>query len=236
MWSDPVISPSGPHIVVPRRGKLELRCHDNTTTPGTPSSLRWQRERSRRLEGEVEEGGVAYVKVASAQALHMGRYVCVNNSTLEQSSIYVYVKGGSSMKMSRAGRLVIARVCLSNNMYCLHLSVTSSDAQNAFQRTMVHVILVRAGDNCTIPCLVTDPEVNLLALETCDGQSLPLGMSYHSNLQRGVIISNVRKEYEGCYICVGQLGGHRVTSAQYTVDVRLGKEEIRRPRQDCNTF
>uniref|UniRef100_A0A3B4YP85 Mast/stem cell growth factor receptor Kit n=1 Tax=Seriola lalandi dorsalis TaxID=1841481 RepID=A0A3B4YP85_SERLL len=185
-WCDPVISPSGPHIVVPKRGKLELRCHDNATTPGTPSSLRWQRERSRRLEGEVEEGGVAYVKVPSVQALHMGRYVCVNNSTLEHSSIYVYVK-----------------------------------PQNAFQRTMVDVILVRAGENCTIPCLVTDPEVTHLALETCDGRPLPFSMSYHSNLQRGVIISNVRKEYEGCYICVGQLGGLKVTSIQYTVDVRL---------------
>uniref|UniRef100_A0A8D3D1M1 Mast/stem cell growth factor receptor Kit n=1 Tax=Scophthalmus maximus TaxID=52904 RepID=A0A8D3D1M1_SCOMX len=145
-----------------------LRCHDNATTPDAPPSLRWQWERARRLEGEVEEGGVAYVKVPSVQALHMGRYVCVNNSTLEHSSIYVYVK----------------------------------DAQNAFQRTMVNVILVRAGENCTIPCLVTDPEVTLLALETCDGRPLPSDMIYHSNLQRGVIISNVRKEYEGCYLCI----------------------------------
>uniref|UniRef100_A0A8D3DBM2 Mast/stem cell growth factor receptor Kit n=1 Tax=Scophthalmus maximus TaxID=52904 RepID=A0A8D3DBM2_SCOMX len=168
VWCEPVISPSGPHVVVPKRGKLELRCHDNATTPDAPPSLRWQWERARRLEGEVEEGGVAYVKVPSVQALHMGRYVCVNNSTLEHSSIYVYVK----------------------------------DAQNAFQRTMVNVILVRAGENCTIPCLVTDPEVTLLALETCDGRPLPSDMIYHSNLQRGVIISNVRKEYEGCYLCI----------------------------------
>ncbi|XP_049901281.1 KIT proto-oncogene, receptor tyrosine kinase b isoform X3 [Epinephelus moara] len=187
VWCQPVILPSGPHIVVPKRGKLELRCHDNATTSGAPSRLRWQRERGRRLEGEVEDGGVVYVKVSAAQAYHMGRYVCVNNNTLEHSSIYVYVK----------------------------------DPQNAFQRTMVNVILVRAGENCTIPCLVTDPEVTLLALETCDGQPLPSGMSYRSNLQRGVIISNVRKEYEGCFVCVGQLGGVKVTSSQYTVDVRL---------------
>ncbi|XP_070769920.1 KIT proto-oncogene, receptor tyrosine kinase b [Enoplosus armatus] len=190
-WCEPVISPGGLHVVVPKRGKLELRCHDNATTAsGTLSRLRWQRERARRLEGEVEEGGVTYVKVPAAQSYHMGRYVCVNNSTLEHSSIYVYVK----------------------------------DAQNAFQRTMVNVILVRAGENCTIPCLVTDPEVTLLALETCDGRPLPSVMSYRSNLQRGVIISNVRKEYEGCYVCVGQLGGVKVTSGQYTVDVRLVAE------------
>uniref|UniRef100_A0A671YHP7 Mast/stem cell growth factor receptor Kit n=1 Tax=Sparus aurata TaxID=8175 RepID=A0A671YHP7_SPAAU len=185
-----IISPSGPHIVIPKRGRLELHCHDNATTSGAPSKLRWQRERARRPEGEVEEGGVAYVRVPAVQVYHMGRYVCVNNSTLEHSSIYVYVK----------------------------------DPQNAFQRTMVNVILVRAGENCTIPCLVTDPEVSRLALETCDGRPLPSGMSFRSHLQRGVIISNVRKEYEGCYVCVGQLGGVKVTSSQYTVDVRLVPE------------
>ncbi|KAM3623906.1 uncharacterized protein V6R79_017019 [Siganus canaliculatus] len=189
-WCVPIISPSGPHVVVPKRGKLELRCHDNATTSDVPSRLKWQRERARRLEGEVEDSGVAYVKVSSVQTYHMGRYVCVNNSTMEHSSIYVYVK----------------------------------DPQNAFQRTMVNVILVRAGENCTIPCLVTDPEVTLLALETCDGRPLPPGVSYHSNLQRGVTISNVRKEYEGCYVCVGRLHGGKVASSQYTVDVRLVPE------------
>lgn len=108
VWCEPIISPRGPHVVVPKRGKLELRCHDNATTPGAPSGLRWQRERARRLEGEVEEGGVVYVRVPSVQAFHMGRYVCVNNSTLEHSSIYVYVKGGLLVTMMMGvKRLVI---------------------------------------------------------------------------------------------------------------------------------
>ncbi|KAM4584595.1 KIT proto-oncogene, receptor tyrosine kinase b isoform 2-T2 [Odontesthes bonariensis] len=190
VWSEPIISPSGPHIVVPKKGKLELRCHDNATTSGTPSKLRWQREKARRLEGEVEEGGVASVRLSAVQVYHMGRYMCVNNSTLEHSSIYVYVK----------------------------------DPQNAFQRTMVNVILVRAGENCIIPCLVTDPEVTNLALETYDGEPLPSGMSYHSNLQRGIIISSARKDYNGRYVCVGQLGGVKVMSSPYSVDVRLVPE------------
>uniref|UniRef100_A0A8C5D690 receptor protein-tyrosine kinase n=1 Tax=Gouania willdenowi TaxID=441366 RepID=A0A8C5D690_GOUWI len=185
-----LISPNGPHVVVPMRGKLELRCYDNATASGTPARLKWQKEKARRLEGEVEEGGVAYVKVSVVQPYHMGCYVCVNNITLEHRSIYVYVK----------------------------------DPQNVFQRTMVNGILVRAGENCIIPCLVTDPEVTMLDLETCSGQPLPSGMSYRSSLQRGIIISNAKKEYEGCYLCVGQLSGVRVTSSHYTVDVRLVPE------------
>lgn len=221
VWCEPVITPNGPHIVVPKRGKLELRCHDNATMSGAPSRLRWLRERARRLEGEVEEGGVAYVKVSSVQTYHMGRYVCVNNSTMEHSSIYVYVKGGCMRWGGGTWNCSCVRLITSTNDN--PPSLISSDPQNAFQRTMVNVILVRAGENCTIPCLVTDPEVTLLSLETCDGRPLPSGVRYRSNLQRGVIIGNVRKEYEGCYVCVGQLGEVKVTSNQYTVDVRLGK-------------
>ena len=202
--------------MVPKRGKLELRCHDNTKTPGAPSNLRWQWERSRRLEGEVEDGGVAYVKVPSVQGFHTGRYVCVNNSTLEHSSIYVYVKGRLLTMEEEACECSFQYHPINPQS---RLSVFASDTQNAFQRTMVNVLLVRAGEDCTIPCLVTDPEVTLLALETCDGRPLPLDMSFRSNLQRGVIISNVRKEYEGCYVCVGELHGLKVASTQYTVDV-----------------
>ncbi|KAL6110106.1 kit [Pungitius sinensis] len=183
----PVIYPSGPHIVVPMGGRLELRCHDNDTTSASPSAVRWQGERARRLEEEVEEGRVAYINVNKAQGHHMGRYVCVNNSTLEHSSIYVYVK----------------------------------ERQSAFHPTIVNDILVREGDNCTIPCLVTNPEVTLLALETCDEKPLPDGVSYRSDPQRGVTFSGVTKEYVGCFVCVGQLAGHKVKSRQYTVDVLL---------------
>lgn len=103
------------------------------------------------------------------------------------------------------------------------LSFFSSDPQNVFQRNIVNVLLARAGENCTIPCVVTDPGVTHMALETCDGQPLPPAMSYHGNPQRGIVISDMRKEYEGCYKCVGQLDGNKVTSMKYNVDVRLGK-------------
>uniref|UniRef100_A0A3Q2STA9 receptor protein-tyrosine kinase n=1 Tax=Fundulus heteroclitus TaxID=8078 RepID=A0A3Q2STA9_FUNHE len=75
-------------------------------------------------------------------------------------------------------------------------------------------------DDCVIPCLVTDPEVTNLTLETCGGKPLPSGMAYSGALQRGIVIRNARKEFEGCYVCVGQLGGDKVTSSSYTVDVQ----------------
>uniref|UniRef100_A0A669E0U4 receptor protein-tyrosine kinase n=1 Tax=Oreochromis niloticus TaxID=8128 RepID=A0A669E0U4_ORENI len=187
VWSEPLISPSGPHIVVPKRGKLELRCYDNATTSGAPPRLRWYRDKSRKLDGEVQEGNVAFVKLSATQLNHMGRYICVNNITLEQSSIYVYVK----------------------------------DPYNAFLHIMINIKLVREGDSCTIPCLVTDPEVTHLGLETCDGRPLPSGMRYKSDLQEGITINNIQKEYDGCYVCVGLLHGVKVMSSKYNLEVRL---------------
>lgn len=104
-WPKPIISPGGPHVVVPKRGKLELRCHDNSTVSGPATRLRWLWEKTRRLEGGVEEDGVALVRVSSALPYHMGRYICINNVTQEHSSIFVYVKGGfSEGRRKREGR------------------------------------------------------------------------------------------------------------------------------------
>uniref|UniRef100_A0A674CZE8 receptor protein-tyrosine kinase n=1 Tax=Salmo trutta TaxID=8032 RepID=A0A674CZE8_SALTR len=90
---------------------------------------------------------------------------------------------------------------------------------------MVNGILVRVGENLTLPCLVTDPDVTLVTLQTCDLQPLPSDLHYHYDPQRGVIIGNARKEYEGCYVCLGELAGATVRSSQYTVDVRLVPEQ-----------
>lgn len=89
---------------MPKRGKLELRCHDNSTVSGAATRLQWLWEKVRRLEGGVEEDGVALVRVSSALPYHMGRYICVNNVTREHSSIFVYVKGGFSEVRRRTRR------------------------------------------------------------------------------------------------------------------------------------
>ncbi|KAM9314826.1 KIT proto-oncogene, receptor tyrosine kinase b [Pholidichthys leucotaenia] len=190
-WSELVISPSGPHVVVPKDGKLELHCYDDATTAEPPPSLRWLRVKSRSLEGKMEEGRVATVKVSAAQTKHMGLYVCVNNSTQEQSSVYVYVK----------------------------------DPENAFRYPIMSIRLAREGASYTIPCLVTTPEVTNLRLETCDGR-LPAGLTFHSDLREGVTIDYIRKEYGGCYVCVGELGGVKVKSSPYIVDVRILPEKL----------
>lgn len=89
---------------------------------------------------------------------------------------------------------------------------------------MVNDLLVREGEHCTVPCLVTDPAVVNLSLHTCDGQQLPSGLSYSATLQRGILIANMSKDQEGCYICAGNLRGITVKSSQYIIEVRTGEK------------
>ncbi|XP_066505647.1 KIT proto-oncogene, receptor tyrosine kinase b [Hoplias malabaricus] len=100
------------------------------------------------------------------------------------------------------------------------------DLENAFVRPMVSGLLVKEGKDCTLPCLVTDPAVTDLSLHLCSGSPLPAGLTYTTDLQRGITIYNVSKAFEGCYVCTGLMGGVTVQSSQYNVDVRLVPDSV----------
>lgn len=84
-------------------------------------------------------------------------------------------------------------------------------------------ILTRAGDSASIPCLATDPRVVNLRLEPCHGGALPNGLHYAASLERGMVIYDTKKAFEGCYICTGRLSGALVKSHSYDLTVRPGK-------------
>uniref|UniRef100_A0A8C7G1E7 receptor protein-tyrosine kinase n=1 Tax=Oncorhynchus kisutch TaxID=8019 RepID=A0A8C7G1E7_ONCKI len=90
-------------------------------------------------------------------------------------------------------------------------------------KTMVFSILTRAGDSASIPCLATDPGVVNLSLEPCHGGALPTGLHYVASLERGMVIFDTQKAFEGCYICTGRLGSAHVKSHHYDLNVRPGK-------------
>uniref|UniRef100_A0A8C8GZZ6 receptor protein-tyrosine kinase n=1 Tax=Oncorhynchus tshawytscha TaxID=74940 RepID=A0A8C8GZZ6_ONCTS len=161
---------------------FSLRCQGDQV-------MRWQREDRPKLRGEVRSNGASDLDIPKAQPVHMGRYICLEESSGEQSSVYVFVK----------------------------------DPDNAFRKTMVFSILTRAGDSASIPCLATDPGVVNLSLEPCHGGALPTGLHYVASLERGMVIFDTQKAFEGCYICTGRLGSAHVKSHQYDLNVRPGK-------------
>lgn len=93
----PVISPESPHLVIQKGGQLELRCEDNTRFDA--NSLRWHRDKGKRIEGELVKDGAIIISLASVQPQHMGRYTCQSTETREKSSIFIYVKGIRDIKI-----------------------------------------------------------------------------------------------------------------------------------------
>ncbi|XP_051951306.1 mast/stem cell growth factor receptor kita isoform X4 [Xyrauchen texanus] len=158
------------------------------------SSVRWIREDrpSRTLKEEQRKGQLTVLKVTRAGPQHMGKYSCQEESSGEKSSIYVYVK-----------------------------AFLSADPENPFRRGIVFDIVAGEADTATIPCLATDPSMSDLHLEKCDGRSLPDSLRYSTSIETGVALQDVRKHFEGCYVCVGTLAGVTVKSGEYQLNVRL---------------
>ncbi|XP_068448929.1 mast/stem cell growth factor receptor kita [Clinocottus analis] len=175
----PSISPAGPHLVAPLNAPFELHCQGD-------EEMQWQREDRPKVRGERRVSGMSTLRIPRAQPVHMGRYICLEESTKEHASIYVYVK----------------------------------DPDNPFRKSMVFNILTRVGDSASIPCLATDPSLDLLRLETCSGRAPAPGLRFTASMERGVVIHDAQKAFEGCYVCTGRLGREAVRSHDYYLTVR----------------
>uniref|UniRef100_A0A8C1RQ62 receptor protein-tyrosine kinase n=1 Tax=Cyprinus carpio TaxID=7962 RepID=A0A8C1RQ62_CYPCA len=157
------------------------------------NSVRWLREdRPTRTLNVQRQGQVTVLKVSKAGPQHMGKYSCREEASGEKSSIYVYVK-----------------------------AFLSADPENPFRRNIVFDFVAGEGEMTTLPCLATDPRITDLHLQKCDGQPLPNSLRYSASIETGITLEDVRKDFEGCYVCVGTLEGNTVKSGQYQLNVRL---------------
>ena len=55
--------------------------------------MQWQREERLKVRGEKKVDGMSTLHIPRAQPLHMGRYICLEESSQETASVYIYVKG-----------------------------------------------------------------------------------------------------------------------------------------------
>ncbi|KAM9479338.1 mast/stem cell growth factor receptor Kit-like isoform 4-T4 [Salvelinus alpinus] len=81
----PTITPRGLHLVIPLNIPFSLLCQGDQV-------VQWKREDRPKLRGEERTNGSSVLNIPRAQPGHMGRYICLEERTGEQSSIYVYVK------------------------------------------------------------------------------------------------------------------------------------------------
>ncbi|XP_068599846.1 mast/stem cell growth factor receptor kita [Brachionichthys hirsutus] len=81
----PTITPVGPHVVVSLNTPLELHCQG-------VKAMQWQRQDRLKVRGEKKTDGMSVLHISRALPVHMGRYVCLEESSGDKASIYVYVK------------------------------------------------------------------------------------------------------------------------------------------------
>lgn len=109
----PIIIPSGSHVVVVLGAPFELQCRGAKT-------MQWQREERPKVRGEKKVDGMSTLYVPKAQPAHMGRYICLEESSQERAQVYVYVRGTGR----RPGRAF--SMCLSWCAVCLRGSEESA--------------------------------------------------------------------------------------------------------------
>ncbi|XP_029356114.1 mast/stem cell growth factor receptor kita isoform X2 [Echeneis naucrates] len=75
------------HVVVDLNGPIELTCRGD-------KEVQWHREGrpNSKQRGEKKTDGMSKLHIPKAQPVHMGRYICLEKSSGEQASIYIYVR------------------------------------------------------------------------------------------------------------------------------------------------
>ncbi|XP_069555352.1 mast/stem cell growth factor receptor kita isoform X2 [Brachyistius frenatus] len=81
----PTITPGEPYLVVQLNRPFDLRCQGETKT-------QWRREDRLKTLRAKDIDGMWTFHISKALPLHMGRYICLEEGSEEQASIYVYVK------------------------------------------------------------------------------------------------------------------------------------------------
>ncbi|GLD65525.1 mast/stem cell growth factor receptor Kit isoform X1 [Lates japonicus] len=119
-------------LVIDLNKPFDLHCHGE-------KEMQWQREDrpNVKLRGEKKIDGMSTLHVTRAQPLHMGRYICLEKSSGEQASIYIYVRDPDSPFRKSMVFNILTRVgdtasipCLATDpsLDSLHLETCSSSA------------------------------------------------------------------------------------------------------------
>ncbi|XP_051820266.1 mast/stem cell growth factor receptor Kit isoform X1 [Antechinus flavipes] len=79
----------------------------------------------------------------------------------------------------------------------------------------------KEGNDAVVNCTVTDPEVSNFTLRLCDGKPPPKDMILIPDIQKGIVIKNVKRSHNKiCVQCSAYLGGELKLSERLTLKVR----------------
>ncbi|KAM8939505.1 mast/stem cell growth factor receptor Kit [Pelodytes ibericus] len=93
------------------------------------------------------------------------------------------------------------------------------DATNPFSDTPNFVDVYEENDAAGI-CPLSDPDAVDFALQTCDHSPLPSDLSYTVDIENGITIKNVQRDFSLCYVCTATQNGVVRTSTNFKLHVQ----------------
>ncbi|XP_030047254.1 mast/stem cell growth factor receptor Kit isoform X2 [Microcaecilia unicolor] len=188
--SAPSISPAQTSLVVDIGQELRLSCKDDTQVSWSfhkPGSTKPKDINIKSITGTDAEKMLYLPKTVKRDT---GSYICTNKETLENLSIYVYVKNSGAPFLDQ------------------FLYVDKEE-----------------GSEATV-CPLSDPSISNFELITCSGASLPVNLTYSTDLQKGITIRNLQSSFNGCYMCSAYQDGVLRTSKKYNLTVTPAHKRI----------
>ncbi|KAJ8015320.1 hypothetical protein DPEC_G00024900 [Dallia pectoralis] len=80
-------------------------------------------------------------------------------------------------------------------------------------------VVKKEGEDCLLPCLLTDPEATDLGLRMENNTSIPPGMNYTADPRRGIFIRNLHHSYNADYVCRAKSHGVEMISKPFSINV-----------------
>ncbi|KAG9346715.1 hypothetical protein JZ751_007029 [Albula glossodonta] len=77
----------------------------------------------------------------------------------------------------------------------------------------------KEGEDCLLPCLLTDPSATDFSLHMHNGTSVPPGMNYTADPRRGILIRNLHPSYNADYVCSAKIRGVEKISKTFSINV-----------------
>lgn len=94
------------------------------------------------------------------------------------------------------------------------------DSRTPFLSSISNSVDGEEGRSVIVMCPANDPTISDFTLRRCDGTSVPEAMTFIPDILQGIILKNLQKSFEGCYLCSAKQDGQVKTSQQFSLKVK----------------
>lgn len=110
---------------------------------------------------------------------------------------------------------------MTHDCHVLHVSFFSSpDPNRLFWTSSTSLRVVRKeGEDCLLPCLLTDPTATHMGLRMDNSTTLPPGMNFTAFPHRGILIHSLHPRFNADYVCTARVRGVEKVSRAFSINV-----------------